>query len=457
MAPAGCGDRIGHRALRSSENHSNTKARAGGSAGLRGPGGGGADRPGRRRRPQRPAAPASGAPARSAPRALGVASVASRAGEAGPCISRITWLRRPLSSRISPSSRSTSGFRAPAGRPGGAGGAQPAGAAPRPLPCATRSAAEVALETDGTDGTGVDSGGFRKETGLFPGATGAACGPRAVVGESGGDPVGVQGSGRSPGRARPRRAAGGAPGAGRGGAYRAPGAAAGRCASARCGRRWPPRTSGPAARRPRARGRGTRRPSRSGARGGCACRRRTAAAARASAGAGASRSAGPRRPPPRGPRRSARARGTALRERAGSGTPPGPRARSPAGAPRGRLARQGTKRGWEERLLKGGNGPAGEGTSGSAPRLEGRRRARRARRHSDPRPCPRPLRGSPLRVGMRARHRLRVRRLHREAGEESARGLAAARPWPLRPLPGAQPGAPRPPAHPGPALAYLAR
>lgn len=127
---------------------------------------------------------------------------------------------------------------------------------------------------------------------------------------------GERGGGRSPGRA---------------GTHRAPGAAATRCVSERCGRRWPLRTSATPARRPRARGPCTRRPSRSGARRGCTCRKRTAAAPRACAGAHACHSAPPPRPPARGPPPSAPAPGTALRRGAGrrAHVRPAPRAQEP--------------------------------------------------------------------------------------------------------------------------------
>lgn len=168
------------------------------------------------------------------------------------------------------------------------------------------------------------SGGKR----LVPGRQGRGLRALGGGGRVAGRPCGrTHSGGRGAGSGRGGRSAGaggggrrGACTAGRGAAtHRAPGAAATRCACGRCGRPWPPRTSAPPARRPRPRGRGTRPPSRSGARRGCACRRRTAAAPRASAGAGASRSAGPPRPAPRAPP-SAPAPRTALR--GGQGGPP---------------------------------------------------------------------------------------------------------------------------------------
>lgn len=280
---------------------------------------------------------------------VGVSRVPLSPGRAcGSLNSRTTLLRRPLSSRISRSRRSTSGLRAPAGSTG-VGGAQAGGpAAVGTLPAGNCSPAEVVFAAEDADGTDLDTGGFLKDSGLLAGAKAAACGAGAVLGaRSRGEPAkergtdadarltslrsqgagigerrgaeeGEEGGSRAEGRARPRGVGGAGAGLPVGLAHPAPGAAARGYACGRCGRRWPPRTSTTPARRPRAPGRCTRRPSRSGARRGCTCRRRTAAACRASAGAGASRSAaprrrGPRHAPPAGWPCSAPAPGTALR------------------------------------------------------------------------------------------------------------------------------------------------
>lgn len=301
---------------------------------------------------QLPAAEVSGAPGTSAERAAGVWRVAPRSGKAcGSLSSRSTRFRRPLSSRISRSSWSTSGFKDPGDCSWGVRGAQAAGAAEATLPVGTRSPTEVALGTEVTDRPDVDTRDFWKESCLFPGAKAAACGPGAAVGEpantgraAGGvvPPLGGDGGGLA---GRERGGPGGQcgeKGVGRAGTHRSPGAAATRCVSERCERRWPPRTSASPARRPRARGPCTRRPSRSGARRGCTCRKRTAAAPRACAGAHACRSAPPRRPPPRGPPPSAPAPGTALSRGARRRThvrpapgaqEPGPLSKVPARAP----------------------------------------------------------------------------------------------------------------------------
>lgn len=95
--------------------------------------------------------------------------------------SRTIRLNRPLSSCISRSRRSTSGFRAPADCSKGVRGAQAGGPAVGALPVGNCSPAEVVFGTEVTDGTDLDTGGFLKESGLLPGAKAAACGTGAVV------------------------------------------------------------------------------------------------------------------------------------------------------------------------------------------------------------------------------------------------------------------------------------
>lgn len=124
---------------------------------------------------QLPAAEVSGAPGTSAERAEGVCRVsgtsaerasgvwrvAPRSGKAcGSLSSRSTRLRRPLSSRISRSSWSRSGFKDPGDCSRGVRGAQAAGAAEVTLPVGTRSPTEVALGTEVTDRPDVDTRDF---------------------------------------------------------------------------------------------------------------------------------------------------------------------------------------------------------------------------------------------------------------------------------------------------------
>lgn len=94
----------------------------------------------------------------------------------------------PLSSCISRSRRSTSGFRTPADCSKGVGGAQAGGPAVGAPLAGNCSPVEVVLGTEVTDGTDLDTGGFLKKSGLFPGAKAAA---RGAVVEAGsrGEPV----------------------------------------------------------------------------------------------------------------------------------------------------------------------------------------------------------------------------------------------------------------------------
>lgn len=122
---------------------------------------------------------------------VGVSSGSLCSGKAwGSFNSRTTRLRRPLSSCISWSRRSTSGFRAPADCSKGVAGAQAGGPAVGARPAGNCSPDEVVLWTEVTDRADLDPGGFLKESGWFPGANAVACGTGAVVdAKSSGEPA----------------------------------------------------------------------------------------------------------------------------------------------------------------------------------------------------------------------------------------------------------------------------
>lgn len=122
---------------------------------------------------------------------VGVPSVPLCSGKAwGSFNSRTTRFRRPLSSCISWSRRSTSGFRAPADGSKGVGWAQAGGPAVEAPPAGNCSPGEVVFRTEVADGADLDTGGFLKESGWLPGANVAAWGTAAVVdAKSGGEPA----------------------------------------------------------------------------------------------------------------------------------------------------------------------------------------------------------------------------------------------------------------------------
>lgn len=111
-----------------------------------------------------------------------VSSVPPCSGKAwGSFNSRTTRFRRPLSSCISWSRRSTSGFRAPADGSKGVGGTQAGGPAVGALPAGNCSPDEVVFWTEVADEADLDTGGFLKESGWLPGADVAAWGTAAEV------------------------------------------------------------------------------------------------------------------------------------------------------------------------------------------------------------------------------------------------------------------------------------